>query len=847
MGEDFIIGDRLRVQVLSATLVRIEEVGPKGFEDRASFFIAEREWAGIAAVRSDDSGQVQLLTDSFRIKADPAKPTLDSVRIEAPDGSLLFDGSQPVAQKNFLPAPSESPVAWAFSDEPRIIPPDWGALPPPEGNADATSGWDLENQARDVFVFLPRQGGYRQLIADFLRLTGRIPMPPLAALGLLDSRYHPYTQAEALAVMDTYRRLKIPLDIFVLDTDWRVGASHGYEINADLIPDMEQLLRDAHERGVRVMLNDHPEPKNPVALSPEELRYRFEGLTSLLRMGVDYWWFDRNWHTALGEPAPGLSKEVWGMRLYHDIAQAHRPGERVMVMSNVEGIDHGALNTPPSPAAHRFPIWWTGDTNAAWLDLRRGVQNAVNGGVHSLLPYMSEDLGGHHDTPDEELYARFVQYGALSPICRLHCSANLTRYPWRFGVGGEIAADYIRLRYRLLPMLYSAAREAFDTGTPLLRRCDLEWPEEAEASGDTQYLLGPDLLVAPIVDSVVPLQPVPRNRLRARNGVLGLDAAYFGNVELSGDAVVQRTDEVLHFAWPNSAPDPKLQPRKFSARWTGELGPVEKSGPYRIALRTNGAVRLWLNDDVIIDDADPAGPIYKTADIHLNAGRRYALRVEYRATNAWLGVCELLWGRHAHAVAEREVWLPPGEWYDVWTGQQSEGPTTLHVRAELARTPLFARAGGLLFTIPPRATCGEAIWPELTVDWFVPTRAGSVARQLYEDDGHSEAYLRDGYRKTSFAAETREGEHLFSIGSAMGSLGDLTRSVKLRVHGLPRPPTEILVDGRPVRKALWLQTTQRIPLGGLAVRGAAATSEVLEIKLDAQSVSIPRTVSLKTA
>lgn len=846
MSETFVIGDGLRVQILSATLVRIEEGGPKGFEDRASFYVPGRDWEGIAATRNDNAETVELLTDSFRITVAATDPTLKSVRVEALDGSLLFDASRPVSSKVFLPEPSESVTAWAFCDEPRIIPPQWGALPPPEGNADATSGWDLENQARDLFVFLPGKGGYRQLVADFLRLTGRVPLPPLAAFGLIDSRYYPYKQAEALAVIDTYRRLKIPLDIFVLDTDWRVGASHGYGINTDLIPDMAQFARDAHERGVRVMLNDHPEPKISAALSPEELRYRFESLTSLLKLGVDYWWFDRNWHVSLGEPAPGLSKEVWGMRLYHDIAQAYRPDERVLVMSNVEGIDNGALNSAPSPAAHRFPIWWTGDTSASWFDLQRGVQNAVSSGTHSLLPYVSEDLGGHHDTPDEELYARFVQFGAFSPICRLHCSANLTRYPWRYGTGGEIAADYIRLRYRLLPTLYSAARKAFDSGMPLLRRCDIEWAEQPEAKDDTQYLLGDDLLVAPIVDSVVPLQPVPQERLRSRTGLRGLDAEYFANLEFEGEPAVRRIDENLCFTWPDKSPDPKLEPRKFSARWTGELGAVEKSGEYRIALRTNGRVRLWLNDDLLIDDGDHAGPIYKSADVHLSAGRRYALRVEYRPSNAWLGVCELLWGRHGQPVAERNVWLPPGEWYDVWTARLLEGPATIRASAELARTPLFARAGGLLFSIPPRSNSGEAQWPDLTVDWFVRPRPGRLTRDLYEDDGRSRAYLEGAFRKTQFTAESRESEHLFSIESAPGSMGDFTRNVKLRIHGLGRPPMEILVDGQPVRKALWLQTTQRIPLGGLAIRGTAAPGFVLEIKLDAQNTSAARSVVIRT-
>lgn len=845
MTEDIVIHDRLRVQVLSTSLVRIEEYGPKGFEDRPSFNVLKRDWPRLPVSRSDATGRVELTTDSFRIAITGPRPTIESVRIHAADGSLLFDGARSLPPKVFLPDPADAMASWAFSDQPRVIPPAWGALPPPPEGLNATSGWDLENQARDVFVFLPGRGGYRRLVADFLSLTGRVPLPPLCALGLIDSRYYPYKQDEALDVIDTFRKRDIPLDIFVLDTDWRVGASHGYGVNTELIPDMARFVRDAHARGVRVMLNDHPEPSKPVALSPDELNFRFEGLTSLLKLGVDYWWFDRNWHVTISEPAPGLSKEVWGMCLYRDIAQAHRPEERALVMSNVEGIDNGHLNGPSSPAAHRYPIWWTGDTRATWHDLRRGVQNAVNGGVRSLLPYISEDLGGHHDTPDEELYTRFVQYGALSPICRLHCSANLYRHPWRFGVAGEIVADYIRLRYRLLPTLYAAAREAFDAGTPLVRRCDLEWPEYPEARIDTQYLLGADLLVAPILESVVPLRPVPSECLWTHDKKTGLDAEYFSNMQLEGDPAIRRVETDITHGWFDKPPAPLVPARNFSVRWTGEFGPVPENGLYRLAIRTDDRAQVWLDGKLIIDYGDRPGPVYKSADVLLQSGRRYALRIEYRATGTWHAMCEFLWGRHKRTAAERSVWLPPGDWYNLWTGQLLEGPASTGVSASLAQVPLFARAGGLVFSIPPRAFSGEAVWPELALDWFAPVRSGVSSRELYEDDGHSRAYLDGECRKTRFTAESRDGEHRLTIEPARGALSSAMRAVTVRVHGLGRAPVQVLVDEKPFEAARWVQTTQRIPLGDLAVRGAATPGPVLELNLDPCSVSEPRLITVR--
>ena len=86
-------------------------------------------------------------------------------------------------------------------------------------------------------------------------------------------------------------------------------------------------------------------------------------------------------------------------------------------------------------------------------------------------------------------------------MARIHCTTKVHRYPWEYGADvAQIVGDYFRLRYRLLPMLYAVAHEAHRSGTPLLRRCDLEWPAFPEAADSTQYLLGDDLLVAPILE-----------------------------------------------------------------------------------------------------------------------------------------------------------------------------------------------------------------------------------------------------------------------------------------------------------------------------------------------------------
>lgn len=608
------IFSNVRIQVLAPYVVRIEQKGPRGFEDRASFTVPGRHWAGAAYEVEQKHGHALITTPHFRINLAGAGETFAGIRIESPAGKLLHKLNAKDLANRFLPAPSALPNVWILADAPRVIPPAWGALPPPPSHQeDAHSGWDLENQAPDLYVFFPRASGYEQFRQDFLRLTGAVPLPPLFAFGLWYSRYHPYDEDTALQVIKRFRSSQIPLDVFVVDTDWRVGASCGYEINQELFPDMGRFLAKAHAEKVRIMLNDHPEPKGPHALAPQELKYRQQGLESLLKLGADVWWFDRNWHVHLQAPVAGLNKEVWGMCLYHDVTLQHAPQRRPLIMSNVEGINNGQLETPSHPAAHRYPIWWTGDTIAEWKYLRWGVENSVDGGIQSLLPYVHEDLGGHHGQPDAEYFIRFMQFGAFACIARIHSTRDRTRYPWQYDQATEqIVGDFFRLRYRLLPTLYTAAYEAHHTGMPIQRRCDLEWPDEPEARDNTQYLIGPDLLVAPILEQ--------------------------GNAE---------------------------------------------------------------------------------------------------------------------GLAQRQAWIPPGEWEDAWTGHMYSGPQTITVEQPVERIPLFIRQGGVVVTWPQIQHTQEASWNKIVLDAYVTVSDDEQLRLLYEDDGISNGYLSGGFGLTQITLARR--------------------------------------------------------------------------------------------
>ena len=743
----------------------------------------------------------------------------------------------------WIPNPSENTQAWAIADTPRYVPasPDesWGGgynVPP---QAIANNGWDLENDSQDVYVFLP-QGDGRQLRKDYVTLTGRTDLIPLHALGGWDSRYYPYTQQEALDKIDTYRSKNIPLDVFVVDTDWRVGASHGYGVNTTLFPDMQQFIADAHNKHTRIIFNDHPEPQADV-LDYVEVLYRNNGLRGLFDIGLDMWWYDRNWHTAIIPPS-GLNKEVFGMYLYHWVTQDYYADRRPFIMANVDGIDNGYLNRAPDIAVHRYNMQWTGDTTCDDESLQREIRNAVYSGVYQPFAYTSTDLGGHIGTPTTEQYCRWVQYGAFSPIFRLHCTVGTTRDPWAYDDPAEdVVREYVQMRMRLLPVFYTAARDNYDTGDPILKRCDLNYPGYAEAENDYQYLLGDDILVAPVMNSSQ--SAVPSSWLDDGNSSSGLKGEYFTNTTLSGDPSMTRTDGTVDFNWDTGNPGGGLPDDNFSIRWTGNVT-VNTDYDVNLGLSLDDGGRLWIDDVLVIDKwiDQPETPYWTSAV--LNSGQTHSIKIEYYEAGG-KAVCRLIYKKANAMTTDRELWVPPGTWTNVWTGDTISGPQLYTASVSLTEMPLFVKQGSIIPLAPDMEYTSQKSWDPVTLDVY-PDTDQTAAANLYEDDGVSNDYKSGNYRNTAFRAFADDITKTVSItinssqGTYVGALSDRSWVIRTRTPvGWPESPKMVIVDGTSTPFNVITGNQDAMPF---TVTGGSSDNDIIEIPVPSASVSTERTI-----
>lgn len=378
---------------------------------------------------------------------------------------------------------------------------------------------------------------HRACLRDFYRLTGPVPLIPRWALGNWWSRYKAYTQGEYLALMERFRAENIPLTVATVDMDWHWvdlgrfedtdkkrkglwGAGWtGYSWNSELFPDYRAFLRRLHEMNLKVTLNLHPasgvrgyedayeamakavgmDPasKQTVEFDLTDPTFRkayFEVLHHPYEAeGVDFWWID--WQQGRQSRLPGLDP-LWALNHYHflDNCRGGKPG---LTLSRYAGL-----------GSHRYPLGFSGDTAINWKVLAFQpyfTANAANAGYG----WWSHDIGGHHiGRKDDELFLRWVQLGVFNPIMRLHSTSNAFggKEPWLCDAQtNHLTAEYMRLRHRLIPYIYSMSMRARREGAALCEPLYYQYPDEPGAYRHrNSYFFGSELLVAPITEPCDP-------------------------------------------------------------------------------------------------------------------------------------------------------------------------------------------------------------------------------------------------------------------------------------------------------------------------------------------------------
>ncbi|WP_406322373.1 alpha-xylosidase [Streptomyces sp. NBC_00519] len=390
--------------------------------------------------------------------------------------------------------------------------------------------FSVEDQSLEFFVV--HGPTPKQILQRYTALTGRPALPPAWALGLwlTTSFTTDYDEATVNRFVDGMAERGIPLSVFHFDCFWMRGYQWcDFDWDSETFPDPEGMLARLKERGLRISawINPYIAQKSPLfeeGMREGHLVRRPDGSVwqwDLWQAGMALVDFTnpaaRDWYTGKLKTllAQGVDcfKTDFGERIPTDVVwhdgsdpermhnyYTHLFNQAVFELLREERGEGEALLFARSATAggQQYPVHWGGDCESHFGAMAESLRGGLSLGL-SGFGFWSHDIGGFEGTPTPAVFKRWVQFGLLSSHSRLHGSKSY-RVPWDYGEEAvDVTREFTLLKHRLAPYLQRAAQQAHTTGVPVMRAMVLEFPDDpAAATLDRQYMLGDDLLVAPV-------------------------------------------------------------------------------------------------------------------------------------------------------------------------------------------------------------------------------------------------------------------------------------------------------------------------------------------------------------
>ncbi|MER6713853.1 MULTISPECIES: alpha-xylosidase [unclassified Streptomyces] len=372
----------------------------------------------------------------------------------------------------------------------------------------------------------------KDILRKYTALTGRPALPPAWSFGLwLSTSFTTsYDEKTVTSFIEGMRERELPLSVFHFDCFW-MREYHWCDFRWDerVFPDPEGMLARLKARDLRVSvwINPYIAQRSPLFAEGKALGHL------LHRPDGSVWQWDmwqpgmalvdftspaaRDWYAsklqALLAQGVDCFKTDFGERVPLDVVWSDGSDPERMhnyytylynrtvfeVLRKHRGEAEAVLFARSATAgSQQFPVHWGGDCEATYESMAESLRGGLSLGL-SGFGFWSHDIGGFEGTPTPALFKRWLAFGLLSSHSRLHGSSSY-RVPWLFDEESvEVARHFTRLKLRLMPYLYEAARTAHTDGVPMMRAMVLEFPDDPGCAHlERQYMLGPDLLVAPV-------------------------------------------------------------------------------------------------------------------------------------------------------------------------------------------------------------------------------------------------------------------------------------------------------------------------------------------------------------
>lgn len=414
-------------------------------------------------------------------------------------------------------------------------------------NDSADSSYLFSDIGDKIQYYFIKGKNFDELVARNRELTGEAPMYPRWALGYMQSRNRYRSEAELMGVVKKQRELKIPMDVIILDYyHWGNHGFGSFVFDEKDFPEPEKMIKTLHEKyNCKLLVSAWPSftPKTKNWELLNEKGYLLDVMASFnsqvydafnpaagelyfnliregyLDKGVDGWWFDAT------EPENrealykskchlGIAAKYLNIYSFFDVKnvyenQVKESDKRVFILTRSGFTGQQKFGTTV----------WSGDIETNFAELKKQIPAGLNFCM-SGIPYWTTDIGGYKggnpaDPAYQEVFTRWFQYGAFCPVFRAHGR----RYPgdrsgsnemWSFGAEKQkILTDYINLRYRLLPYIYSLSAQVSSDGFTIMRGLPFDFMDDPKVYNITdQFMFGKNFLVCPVTEAGATSRPV---------------------------------------------------------------------------------------------------------------------------------------------------------------------------------------------------------------------------------------------------------------------------------------------------------------------------------------------------
>ena len=392
----------------------------------------------------------------------------------------------------------------------------------------------------------------KDVVRRFTDLTGKLPLPPLWALGYHQCRYSYYPESKVRFIANNFRERQIPGEVIWLDIHYQDGYAP-FTWDPARFPDPVRLIADLRQQGFRLVTIVDAHIKKQAGMPQYDSGIAADLFAHAANGSVyegPVWPFNAEKNPALSV-FPDFSKtrarEWWGSLfkplvdagvagIWNDMNEPavfnnatgtmpldvkfnndgqpsdHREIHNVYGLLMTQGTYEGLKRLRPDErpfvltratfaGGQRYAAQWPGDNVSDWTTMRSAIPTLLGMGL-SGLSFVGVDVGGFAEAPSPELYTRWLQSAVLYPFLRTHTAFGTPdQEPWSYGVQWEaLNRQAIELRYQLLPHIYNAMHDVSTTGLPAMRPLMLDYPDDPNTYGiDDEYLFGSDLLIAPVL------------------------------------------------------------------------------------------------------------------------------------------------------------------------------------------------------------------------------------------------------------------------------------------------------------------------------------------------------------